>query len=206
MAYTGRGTANEVLKATGPETAFGPISTGVTVASGSALSPNYNTVKAAIDAGETAMSVIGYTVETADISAAVASIVQIEDGAQWNLDSFTYSGTILDVRGNGSINYVQPTFDKAAFEATVNIDGLQISNLSSQFAPLTDGNNSRISNCAVIGDCVLSGSGVLLNSSSSTGSLIVMDGASGVNIQHMNVGGLAIDSGTATVMSNIRFN
>lgn len=206
MSYTGTGSQDDVLKVgAGGGIVFGPISTTTTVASGTAFNADYTTVKDALDAGATAISIVGYTVESSGLTAPEPCIIKLEDGANWNIGPNTLSSSYsVDINGNGVISYTSSD-GSAPMSCPVTINGLSIENLSTIYAPISDGSSYKVTNCSIIGDCVIDGSRGMLSTIDVTGSLLVLSSATGCNIQHANITSLVVDSGVNTVMSNIRF-
>ena len=209
MSYSGRGNSGDVLKVNvQQQSIFGPISVPVTVASGTVLSPDYNTVAAALSAGAKDIRIIGDTFETTDLNITDAANILIESDSLWDLQDNTFYGSEqADIAGNGRLRYRKAVFEQPTFISRVIILDFDIINDSVNFSPLISSNRSRVTNCLFEGDCVLRGSGVLVNGCEVRGNLVVMAGASGVNVQQSHIiNGLTIDSGNNTVLSNIKFN
>lgn len=97
----------------------GGTSIGVTVGP----SESYTTIKAAIDAGETILHVLGNITETADISiTAPGTTIYVYDGALINMD--TYSFQLYDaerkrllIEGHGTVKF-SPTSFKTLFDSS----------------------------------------------------------------------------------------
>jgi hypothetical protein len=207
MTYPGKGTTNDVLKADAQSLLrYQTLSTPVTVASG--VSADYTSVSAALVGGAKVMSIIGDTFETATLAASDAVIISLEDNVLWDLGEEDFTGTnTIDINGNGRVRYSRTVFGEFPFALPVNIDGLEIINASTVFAAMIDGAaNSKVSNCNFVGDAVVSGSGTQLTATQISGDLIILTTASGCNIQQVNMGGVVIDSGNNTVLSNVKFN
>jgi len=207
MSHPGQGQTNELLKvdASG-RLLFQTIAAPVTVASGTSLNPDYNTVGEAVDAGATRMNVIGDTFEVSGVFSPDTLIIELQNSATWDLGAHTMgSANKIDVRGNGAIRYTQTVADTPAFSSSVNLDGIDIVNASTAICPLVAAVGYDVASCDFTGDCVIAGSGGLMNSFSITGDLIVTTLASGCNVQHVNMTGTPVDSGVNTVLSNIRF-
>lgn len=207
MSHPGQGQANELLKVDAlGRLLFQTIPVPVTVASGSSLNPDYNTVGEAVDAGATRINVIGNTFEVSGVFSPDTLIIELQNSATWDLaDNAMGSANKVDVRGNGTIRYAQTIADSPAFSSTVNIQGVDITNASTANCPLVAASDYDVASCSFTGDCVIAGSGGLLSSLKISGDLIVTTSASGCNVQHANLTGLVVDSGVGTVLSNVRF-
>ena len=208
MSYPGKGNISDVLKVNAQNNlSYQQIPTQVTVASGSSLSPTYQSAAAALNAGEKNFSIIGDTFETSQLAASGATIT-LTNNALWDLQDNSLTGVgQIDILGNGRLRYNKTIFDDAVSLTRTSINDIDIINDSSDFSPIVAGVNSRISDCIVTGDLVLSGSGTIVNGCSIRGSLIIMTSASGCNIQQSHIiSGLVVDSGNNTVLSNVKFN
>ena len=197
MSYSGRGSSGDVLKVNAQEqSVFGPIATPVTVASGTVLSPDYNTVAAALAAGAKDIRIIGDTFETTDLNVTDAASIVLESNSLWDLQDNTFYGAEqADIAGNGTLRYRKGVFEQPAFISRVSILDIDVINDSVNFSPLVSASRSRVTNCIFRGDCVLGGSGVLVNGCEIQGNLVVMPDSSGVNVQQSHViNGLTIDS------------
>jgi len=207
MSHPGKGQTNELLKVDAQgRLLYQTIAVPVTVASGSLLNPDYNTVGQAVDAGATRMNIIGDVFEASGVFSAGTLIIELQNSATWDLGDNTFSSANkIDVRGNGAVRYAQSVFHSPAFSSSINIEGVDIINDSTSESPLVSAAGYDVANCAFIGDCVIAGSGGLMSSFSVSGDLIITTLASGCNLQHSNVVGIVVDSGVGTVMSNVRF-
>jgi hypothetical protein len=207
MSHPGQGQTNELLKVDAQgRLLYQEIASPVTVASGTSLSPDYNTVGEAVDAGATRVNVIGDAFEVSGVFSPDTLIIELQNSAIWDLaDNTIGSANKIDVRGNGSIRYAQTVTDAPAFSSSVNLDGIDIINASTATCPLVAAVGYDVASCDFTGDCVIAGSGGLMNSFCITGDLIVTASASGCNVQHVNMTGTPVDSGVNTVLSNVRF-
>lgn len=204
MSYTGRGNANEAFKATADGFEFGTVSSTATVGSG--VGATYETVALAIAGGATRMNIIGETFEVGNLYTDNKLIIELQDGAVWDLGPYTLtSSSVVDVRGNGGIRYSQTAQFRPAFQAAVNIDGLAITNNSVDNCPLTAGTSYSVAACDFTGDLVVAGTGGLVTSCIVSNNIIVIPEAVNCSVANIIALGATIaESGTSTALTNIK--
>lgn len=209
MSYSGKGNSGDVLKVNAQnKTTYQQITLPVTVASGSALTPDYNTISAALNAGAENILVIGDTFETQSIFASGAISLTLEANSLLDLGIHTFGGVgPVDIKGNGRLRWAKDSLLQPVFTVKTSIADIELINNSTELAPIMGSADCRILNCSITGDTIVGGSGLLITGCAIRGGVTVIPSASGMNMQQCHIiNGLVVDSGNNTVLSNIKFN
>ena len=117
MTYSGKGNSGDVLKVTAQnKLRYQQLVAPITVASGSVLSPDYNTISAALNAGAENIAVIGDTFETQSIFASGAASITLEANSLLDLGNHTFGGVgPVDIKGNGRLRWAKDSLLQPVF-------------------------------------------------------------------------------------------
>ena len=214
MTYSGKGANGDQLQiVTGNATWQPPTGGGggvVTVAG--AITADYATIVAAIAAGETIFNVIGDTTEPSNIlvgssglNITLANSSTIDMGSNsvvWGSDSS------VDMRGNGGISFNYSTSDvlfnvSSNLDAKLTVDGLLVTNSSTATAGLCNGKDMTFQACIFVGDAILDGVRNTIVVSDFRSNLLLLSNASGCQVSSCQIDGIIVDSGVATLLSDI---
>jgi hypothetical protein len=218
MSYIGVGNESDTLQITSgrPQwqvaAAAAAAGGGFGVTVDASIPADFTTIVEALASGNTVMTVIGDTVESANIDVGVSGLnIVMANSALLDMDTnkFLWSADgDLRIEGNGSIIYsylVDDTlFDAAGNAGAPVIDGIRLNNNSSASGIITNATNASLSSCVVSGDLVLNGVRCSVVGCDLTADLILPYTSENNEVSSCQLNGAFTDNGSGNILSDIR--
>jgi len=216
MSYPGIGNASQTLQITSGRAKWQDVTDGgigVTVA-GLPVVADFETMVAAITAGNSILNIIGDTTEPSDVLVTTSGLtVRMFNDAEIDLQTNSVLWSApgnMAMRGQGSLRYAiaggtNTIFDLQSNVGIVTVDGLEIKNESTGggLVTITNGTDGRFDKCIWTGDVRIAGERNLISAGDMTTTLVIESGSINTHISDTQIDGGFTDSGSGTLMADI---
>ena len=217
MSYSGTGNASQTLQIVSGRPKWQDVAAGggigVTVA-GLPVQADFETMVAAITAGNSILNVIGDTTEPSDVLVTTSGLtVRMFNDAEIDLgaNSFLWSTSgNMAMRGQGSLRYAiaggtNTIFDLQSNVGRVVVDGLELKNESTGggFVTISNGTDGRFDKCVWTGDVRLAGERNMISAADITTTLVIESGSIDNQISDIQLNGTLTDDGSGTLIADV---